>query len=221
MARISGVSSNDPVAIKPIALKTAANTFVTNTVAPTTTTSFSGSGSSGSAGSSIASKAVAREKIAFQKKTGLRDIAQSLQQAQDDFAFGLRDLNLFKTSGRERHQDVLRKIQDSRNAATLNLEQGLRGLQEQRDVHGQTRARGLRNINEFEEEETERVIDAVQARGLSRSGIQAEDEEDVAEDAVDDRFDLNTSINALLKGIKGQEGDLRANVKATLAALKG
>ncbi len=182
-------------------------------------TSISTSGS-GSSGSGSASKAVAREKIAFDKATGLRDIGQALQEAKDVFARGVRDNRLGIASGTARHEDILRRIEDKRVEARTNLEQGLRDLQLERDVAADDRSEGLANILDFEEGQTERVIDAAQARGLSRSGIQAADEQEVADDATEDRFDLNTNINNLLEGITNNEGNLQENVKNILANLE-
>ena len=175
---------------------------------------------SGSSGSGSASKAVARQRIAFQKATGLRDIGQALQEAKDVFARGVRDNRLGIASGTARHEDVLRQIEDQRIAARTNLEQGLRDLQLQRETAADDRSAGLTNILDFEEDQTERVVDASQARGLSRSGIQAADEQEVADDATEDRFDLNTSIDNLLEGITNDEGNLEENVKNILATLE-
>ncbi len=212
MAFLSGLDNNDPVPVQ--------NTFVTTKVAPTTTTSTTTSLSgSGSSGSLAASKTVQRDRVAFQKATGLRDIAQALQESKDIFARGVRDLDLGRAGGTLSHKNALRKIEDQRITARTNLEQGLRDLQLQREGTLDDQVRGLRNIDEFEEEETERVIDDAASRGIFRSGIRIENEEEVQEDAAEDRFDLNTQVDNLLQGIVNNEGNLQQNVKNILASL--
>ncbi len=197
-------------------------TLTTTTPLPTfspTTTVGGGSGTSTSAFNQ--GIAVAREQIGLGKKTGLRNIAQALQAIENEFSSGTRDITLGVERGTVRHEDVLRKIDEGRTNARLQLDSGLRRIQESVADRKRERTTGLRDIDEFAEEETERVTDAAEARGLSRSGIQLEDVEEVAEDAQESTFDLNASIDSLLLALQGEEGDLRTTVSDLLTALEG
>ena len=178
-----------------------------------------GSGSSTSAFNQSIS--VAREQVGLGKRTGLRTIAQALTATKNAFARGTRDIALGVEGGTLKHEDVLRRIEEGRVNARTQLDTGLRKIQESVADRGRERTTGLRNIEEFAEEETERVTDAAEARGLSRSGIQLEDVEEVAEDAQESTFDLNASIDSLLNALQGDEKDLRTTVKNLLTQLKG
>ena len=136
------------------------------------------------------------------------------------FALGVRDLDLGRASGTAAHENALRKIEDQRIAARTNLEQGLRDLRLQRETAADDRAAGLLNITDAEEGGIERVLNDAQRRGISRSGIEDQNELEVHEDAAEDRFDLNTQVDNLLKGIADKKGNLQQNVKNILRSLR-
>ena len=207
---------------------------------------FNGSVGGGSGTSTSAFNqgiAVAREQIGLGKKTGLRNIAQALAGIKNEFASGTRDIELGRERGTAFHEDQLRKIEESRKNARFQLDSGLRRIQESIADRDRERKTGLRNIEEeeregiravgrFAEKQTDRVTDAAEARGLSRSGIQTEDVQEVAADAAEDvadiaqdaqesTFDLNASIDSLLLALEGDEADLRTTVGDLLTALEG
>ncbi len=188
---------------------------------PTFSSTTVGGGSGTSTSAFNQGIAVAREQIGLGKKTGLRNIAQALQGIENQFASGTRDLALGREQGTLRHEDVLRKIDEQRLGARTQLSSGLLKIRQDIAAREGDRDKGLRDITEFGEEETERVIDAAEARGLSRSGIQTEDVEGVAEDVQESTFDLNRSINELVTALEGSETDLRTTVKNLLTALEG